>query len=349
MSSNYELYGDMSQRVMRLLAEFSDKQEVYSIDESFLILKGHQQLNNLGQIIRNKLWKWLGMPVCVGIASTKTLAKFANHCAKKEPLWNGVCNISSLSDMEVNQIMDRVEVGKVWGIGYKTASRLRLIKINSVLDLKLIKKSHIKKQFNINVERTIYELNQMPCFSVNVNPEIKKTIVSSRSFGSPVKSLGLLTEVITTFVTRAALKARQNNIVANYVYIFIGSSPFNKNSNYYANSIKVRILYSTNNTQLILASALSGLKIIFRPNISYIKCGVSLLGLEHETSQKNNLWTNETNKSINLIKVIDEINYKFDKKTLRLATQPINPIWGMRQKEKSPAFTTSWKNLLLVN
>ena len=348
LSSNYTLYADMSERVMRVLSEFTGHQEIYSIDECFLDLRGHRQLNDLGQEIRNKLWRWLGMPVCVGIAPTKTLAKFANHCAKKKLLWNGVCDLSNLVDSQVNKIMSKTEVGKIWGVGDKTAIKLKAININSALDLKLAQKKYIKDLFNINIEKIVYELNEVSCFPITPKPSIKKEIIVSRSFGHSVSTLKEMSEAVTTFTTRASLKARKQNTIASSVAVFINSSLFNKSINYYANTMKINLPVPSNSNHLILPSALFVLRSIFRSNINYTKCGVLLLGLESADSKQENLWLRESDKDLKLTKVIDEINCKFDKLSLRSAIQPTKPIWRLKQLKKSSAFTSSWKELIVA-
>jgi len=155
LSSNYPLYADISNRTMALLASFSPQQEVYSIDESFLDLSSNQKLNVTGQKIKKKLWQYLGMPVCVGIAPTKTLAKLANYCAKKQPEWSGVCDLSELPIIRIDNIMSKINVSEVWGVGNKTADKLKLIGIYSVLDLKKSDAIYIKNLFSVNLEKII--------------------------------------------------------------------------------------------------------------------------------------------------------------------------------------------------
>jgi len=166
LSSNYPLYADMSFRTMQVLSAFADLQEIYSIDECFLDLSGQKNLNVLGTLIRKRLSRWLGMPVCVGIAPTKTLAKFANHCAKTQDSWQGVCDFSKMKENEINQIMANVDVSKVWGVGAKTSAKLKKMDINSVLDLKLTNPAKINFYFNVNIERIVVELNRSICFPI---------------------------------------------------------------------------------------------------------------------------------------------------------------------------------------
>jgi len=343
LSSNYPLYADMSFRTMHVLSSFADLQEIYSIDECFLDLGGQKNLDAIGRLIRKRLLQWLGMPVCVGIAPTKTLAKFANHCAKTQENWRGVCDLSKIKESEINQIMANIDVSEVWGVGAKTSIKLKKMGINSVLDLKQTNPAKINLYFNVNIERTVVELNQSICFPVVTEAPKKNEILSSRSFGRPVSTIDMLSEAITTFLSRATFKARQQEMLASSVTLFIRSSPHK--DNYYANAIRIPLAFPTNHHNLILPLALEGLRAIFKPNIQYIKCGVLLSGLISESIQQKNLWLNFDNSSM---EVVDKINSKFNKKSVRLGTEPLNPEWQMKQSNKSRSFTTSWDELLVA-
>ena len=343
LSSNYPLYADMSFRTMHVLSSFADLQEIYSIDECFLDLGGQKNLDAIGRLIRKRLLQWLGMPVCVGIAPTKTLAKFANHCAKTQENWRGVCDLSKIKESEINQIMANIDVSEVWGVGVKTSIKLKKMGINSVLDLKQTNPAKINLYFNVNIERTVVELNQSICFPVVTEAPKKNEILSSRSFGRPVSTIEMLSEAITTFLSRATFKARRQEMLASSVTLFIRSSPHK--DNYYTNAIRIPLAFPTNHHNLILPLALEGLRAIFKPNIQYIKCGVLLSGLISESIQQKNLWLNFDNSSM---EVVDKINSKFNKKSVRLGTEPLNPEWQMRQLNKSRSFTTSWDELLVA-
>jgi DNA polymerase V len=349
LSSNYSLYADISNRTMILLASFSPQQEIYSIDECFLDLSGNRELNATGQIIKKKLWQYLDMPVCVGIAPTKTLAKLANYCAKKQPKWSGVCDLSELSTITIDNIMSKINVSEVWGVGNKTSDKLNSIGIYSVLDLKKSDAIYMKKKFNINLEKIIYELNKTICFPIESKTPLKKQIVTSRSFGRPIQRYNLLVEAITTFTARSAYKSRQQDTLAEYVSVFISSSPFQKKPYFYQNIITLKLPYPTSDTNLILSIALEGAQSIYKANIKYVKCGIILSGLADKNRSQDYLWPIETVERSRLTQAIDTINFKFDKQGIRLATQPINPIWKMKQSMKSQSFTTSWKELLVVN
>jgi len=349
LSSNYPLYADISSRVMRLVSEFTSHQEVYSIDECFINLAGHNDHQDIAATIKEKLWVNLRMPVCVGIGSTKVLAKFGNHCAKKQSDWNGICLTNLLSDEFINTVMNEFSVNKVWGVGEKMTQKLNLMNIYSVLDLKKSNAIHIKDELNINVARIIYELNGIICFPLEQGLTNRKQIVTSRSFGRAVSNYQGLVEAVTTFVAKATLKLRNQGSLCSKVSIFIRSSPFRKETHFYQNIITIPFTGPTSNTELILKESLKGLNIIYKHNILYVKCGIILSDLIDEKNSQRNLFLGDTKKDNNLIFIIDKINNRFNSDTLRLATQPLSPKWGMRQMKKSPSYTTSWNELLVVN
>ena len=208
---------------------------------------------------------------------------------------------------------------------------------------------HIKKKFSINLEKIIYELNGTICSPIDVRAPLKKQIISSRSFGHPIRKYNLLVEAITTFASIAAFKSRKQSTLAEYVTVFISSSPFKEKSHFYQNNVRLKLPYPTSDLKLILSMALQGIKIIYKADIEYAKCGVMLSGLIDSSQVQEHLWPTKNIKQSQLTQVIDDINFKFDKHSLRVATQPINPLWGMRQSKKSQSFTTSWDELLLVN
>ena len=349
LSSNYPLYADISSRVMRLVSEFTDHQEVYSIDECFINLAGHNNHQDIAATIKEKLWMNLRMPVCVGIGPTKVLAKFGNHCAKKQSDWNGICLTNLLSDKFINAVMNEFSVNKVWGVGEKLTQKLNSMNIYSVLDLKKSNAIYIKSKLNINISRIIYELNGIICFPLGQGLTKRKQIITSRSFGRAVSNYQGLVEAVTTFVVKATLKLRSQGLLCSKVSVFVGSSPFRKETYFYQNIITIPFADPTSNTKLILKKGLEALSVIYKRDISYIKCGVILSDLMDGESSQRIFSFVDVKKDANLIFVIDKINNRFDSNTLRLATQPLSPSWGMRQMRKSYSYTTSWKELLVVN
>jgi DNA polymerase V len=349
LSSNYPLYADISSRAMKLISEFTDYQEIYSIDECFINFSGYKNHQNIAAVIKKELWVNLRMPVCIGIGPTKVLAKFANHCAKKQSNWNGVCSTNLLTDNCLNDLLDKFSVNEVWGVGKNLTQKLNEMNLNSVLDLKKSNAIFIKSRLNINVARIIYELNGIICFPLEQGLTKKKQIVTSRSFGRKISNYQGLVEAVTTFVVKAALKLRNQDSLCAKVSVFIRSSPFEKEAHFYQNIVTVSFADPISNTYLILKAALKGLKSIYRHDILYVKCGIILSDLIDEKSSQGKLCFVNVRKDNNLTFIIDKINNRFDRNTLRLATQPLSPSWGMRQLKKSPSYTTSWKELLVVN
>ena len=349
LSSNYPLYADLSSRVMRLISGFTNHQEVYSIDECFISLDEHKDPRNIAMVVKEKLWADLRMPVCVGIGPTKVLAKFGNHCAKKQKKWDGVFATYLLSEACLNEMMDVFSVGEVWGVGDKLKQKLELINIKTVLDLKGSDVISIKNTLNVNVGRIVHELNGIHCFPLEQVAPKKKQIITSRSFGKTVTDYPQLVEAVTTFVVRATLKLRSQDTLCSKVSVFISSSPFIRDSNYYHNLTTVGLANPTSNTGLILKGSLEGLRSIYKNNIAYVKCGVILSGLINSENSQDNLWPVDDKRKGDLVFVMDKINNRFNGSTLRLGTQPLYPTWGAKKKKKSPSYTTSWKELLVVS
>ena len=349
LSSNYPLYADISSRVMKLISEFTDYQEIYSIDECFISLIGYKNHQDIAATIKKKLWINLRMPVCIGIGPTKVLAKFGNHCAKKQSNWNGICSTNLLPNNYFNDLLNQFSVNEVWGVGKNLTQKLNEMNVYSVLDLKKSNAVLIKSRLNINVTRIIYELNGIICFPLEQGLAKKKQIVTSRSFGRAISNYQGLVEAVTTFVVKATLKLRNQDSLCTKVSVFIRSSPFKKEVYFYQNIITIPFADPTSDTELILKAGLKGLNVIYRRDILYVKCGIILSDLiDKESSQRKLCFVNEK-KDNNLTFIIDKINNRFDSNTLRLATQPLSPSWGMKQLKKSRSYTTSWKELLVAN
>jgi len=234
-SSNYALYADMSNRVMSILSMFSPEQEIYSIDECFLDLTGFKRHSHTGygQKIRKRIKQWTGLPVCVGIGSTKTLAKLANHIAKKNLEFNGVCDLNSLSPQQQEDWFSKIEVGEIWGVGRRLAPKLHEIGIKTVWDLQTASPSQLRARFSVVMEKIIREINGTSCIELEeINPP-KKQIVSSRSFGIPVSDLASLEESVSLYISRATEKLRRQQSYAGSVHVSIRTSPFNEKEPYY--------------------------------------------------------------------------------------------------------------------
>ncbi len=351
-SSNYVLYADMSNRVMSILAMFSPNQEIYSIDECFLDLTGFRKQNLIlyGQHIRQRIKQWTGLPVCVGIGSTKTLAKLANHIAKKNPEFNGVCDLNGMSLCQQEDWFSKIEVGEIWGIGRRLAPKLHEIGIKTVLDLKTASTSQLRARFSVVMEKTIREINGTACIELEeINPP-KKQIVSSRSFGIPVSDLASLEESVSLYISRAAEKLRSKQSYAGSVHVSIRTSPFNEKDPYYANSMTISLPRQTDDTRLLTKVALWGLRKIYRRGYQYQKAGVMLSELVPRQYRQLDLFGSASadTKSSQLMSIIDQINARMGRGTLKLASEGYKQPWRMKQGNKSPNYTTNWDELICI-
>ena len=349
LSSNYPLYADMSNRVMSILHAFSPNQEVYSIDESFLDLSGFgsRDLIQYGQQMRKRILKWTGLPVSVGIASTKTLSKLANHCAKKRPAFNGVCNFNTMPDLELDALLAQLDVGEIWGIGRKLAPQLQALGFNSALDLKRANPQRIRQKFSVVMEKTIRELNGTVCIELEEISPPKQQIISSRSFGYAVCDYNSLAESITLYVCSAAEKLRRQHCFSGSVYIYIRTSPFKPNDPFYSNGMTIPLTYPTDDSRQLVNAALWGLKKIYKPNYNYAKAGVMLGEIVSKLRVQTDLFSqNEASpKSEALMAAMDNINRKMGKASIKLASEGFKRPWRMKQGNKSPSYTTRWEDL----
>ncbi|MEI6166302.1 MAG: Y-family DNA polymerase [bacterium] len=347
-SSNYALYADMSNRVMSILAQYSPCQEVYSIDECFLDLTGSpcRDLQEQGQAIRERIRQWTGLPVCVGMASTKTLAKLANHIAKKNPQFGGVCDLNAMSDEERDNWFGGLGVGEVWGVGRRLTPKLAELGIQSVLDLKRAEPARLRSHFSVMMEKTNRELNGRVCIEMEEITPPKKQIMSSRSFGVPVSDLQSLEESVALYVSRAAEKLRRQKSYAGSLQVSIRTSPFNPAIPYYGNSITLSLPTPTDDTLQLTKVALWGLARIYRPGFRYQKAGVMLSELVPPSAVQPDLFAGRTDsRSRVLMGVLDGVNRKLGRGTLHSAREGFTQPWKMKQDHKSPGYTTRWDEL----
>jgi len=353
LSSNYALYADMSNRVMSILREYSPEQEIYSIDESFLDLTSFKRrdLIQYAQHMRKRILQWTGLPVCVGIGATKTLAKLANHCAKKRPQLNGVCNFNTMATYDLDQLLAEIEVGEIWGVGRKLAPKLAALGYQSALDLKQASPEALRQQFSVVMEKTIRELNGTVCIELEEISPPKKQILSSRSFGHPVRDYNSLAESITLYMSRAAEKLRRQQSFAGSAYVYIRTSPFKPDDPFYSNGLTIPLPTPTDDTRQLVNVVLWGLKQIYRPNFNYAKAGVMLSELVPAQGVQTDLFSpmQSTLKSDALMATIDQINRKMGKDAIKLASEGFRRPWKMKQENKSPSYTTSWEGVPVVS
>lgn len=351
LSSNYALYADMSNRVMTTLNDFSPNQEVYSIDECFLDLTGfNRDLKAYGQEMRGRILKWTGLPVCVGVGSTKTLAKLANHIAKKQSQFDGVCNLNQLTEDELNKVFSNIEVGEVWGVGRRLASKLKVLGINTVLDLKRADPEYIRGQFSVVMAKTVSELNGTVCIELEEISPPRKQILSSRSFGHTVRDFNSLAESITLYMSRAAEKLRKQNSFAGSVHVYIRTSPFKLDEPHYSNGMTIPMPSPTDDSSQLVKISLWALKRIYRPGFNYAKAGVMLSEIVPKAGIQNDLFSQPVSnqKSEALMSAMDDINRKMGRESIKLASEGFKRPWKMRQENKSPNYTTDWSGLVRI-
>ena len=343
-SSNYTLYADISNRVMSVLAEFSPQQEIYSIDECFLDLDGfpHLQYSDYGQHIRATIKQWLGLPVCVGIGVSKTLAKLANHIAKKRSAYAGVCDLSSLPAVARERLLARIAVGEVWGVGARTAARLATLGIVSVLDLQRAAPKAMRAQFGVVLERTVAELNGEACHTLETLAPPRQQIMVSRSFGSAVHTLEGLQQAVTAHVTRAAEKLRRQLGLAGAVQVFIRTNPFKPAASQYQRGLLVPLALPSDDTRQLLRAAQAGLQHIYRPGYAYQKAGIVLTELIPAAHRPRSLFDDPVAqaRSNALMRTLDSINAKMGRHSLRLLGEGRDKSGGVRRERVSRHYTT---------
>lgn len=346
-SSNYALYADLSSRVMRTLEEMAPRVEVYSIDEAFLDLTGIESVLSLvefGQQVRERIGHWIGITVCVGIAPTKTLAKLANHAAKKYPATQGVVDLTNPDRQR--RLLALVPVDDVWGVGRRLSKRLNALGITTALDLANASPRAIRDQFSVVLERTVRELNGESCIELEEIPPTKKQIVCSRSFGVKVTHFELLREAVCEYATRATEKLRKEQQQAKVLTVFIRTNPFKDNEPQYSNSASGELLIPSCDTRDFIELANHLLKRIWKDGFRYAKAGVMLsdfydpgmfqLGLFDDISTRSN--------SQQLMSVLDTINQSGAGKVF-FAGQGTKKDWSMKREHLSPAYTTRWDQL----
>jgi len=355
LSSNYELYASMSNWVVDVLRDFTPELEVYSIDESFLSLEGMTGISQgdlvaYGQQIRQRIAQWVGLPVCVGIGPTKTLAKFANHLAKKNFLFQGVCDISVLSHEEQDQWMASNPVGEVWGVGRRISKRLESMGINTVLDLRRADPEHIRRAFNVVLQKTIEELNGTSCLPLELMAPAKQQIMSSRSFGQPVCDLDELEEAVATYISRAAEKLRAQQSVAGTVTVAIMTNRFKEYAPQYHRSLVVSLPEPTADSRVLAAYAIRALKHMYRSGYEYKKAAVMLSELQPVGQRQACLWDDATDeaareRSRRLMGVLDEVNARFGRGAVQLGAMGTKLAWTMKRGRVSPRYTTRWADV----
>ena len=334
-SSNYSLYGDISRRVMKTLKQFSPQMEIYSIDEAFLNLSSirDENLFEHGNKIRKTVLKWTGIPTSIGIATTKTLSKAANYIAKKEQ--SGIVNL--INTKQIDQILKEIEINEVWGVGRQLTKFYIKNGIHTAYQLKNMHNNWIKKNTNVLGSRTAMELKGIPCVSLKEHQEKRKNCCVSRSFGRKVTKLEELSESVTTHCLNAAEKIRSDNQTTKRITVFIRTSPFQKDKNYYANSKDIDLPVRTNDSIELVKQALIALQYIYRKGYKYQKAGIIFSGLNEVDIYKKNLFSsiNNEEKRKKLMKAIDYTNIKYGRHALSIAQAGLRKKWNIKRQHSS--------------
>lgn len=349
-SSNYTLYGDISERVMKTLSLFIPRMEIYSIDEAFLDMSEleYTDLIALGTTIRKTIMQHIGIPVTIGIAPTKTLAKMANRYAKKKCKDTGV--YYAANQRLINEMLAFTDVEDIWGIGKQYALLLRKNGFTTARDVVNIPAEWIRDNLTVVGLRMWNELSGVPCMEWEFEPKKKKNICTSRSFGSLTNNYSIVREAVSNYAAACAVKLRKEQSVCRSVNVFISTNPHKAEHNQYSHSITIQCDTPTNLTREIIGYALKGLEIIFKPaDYYYMKCGVMVLSLVPETMVQLNIFDKaDRTKDKMLAKVMDEVNNEMGKDTVRMAVQRFDSRYRLRAEKLSKKYTTDFNEILKV-
>lgn len=323
LSSNYTLYAEMSRRFHKVLGTYvtESEQEIYSIDECFLDLTDYYEnfnLSSYAQDMRITILKWIGLPCCVGIGSSKTEAKIANHIAKKYPAFNSVCNLVDMDLCNKEAFLSEIDVSEVWGVGRKHSKKLQGMGINSVFDLACTDPREMKKKFSIVMARTVAELQSISCIEIEDTPSSKKQIIKSCSFGAKVTELNDLKEAIGMHAQEACKRLRDDESLCGYLIVFVQSNVFDESAPFYNKSISGGFSEPTDCAMDLVKAATRMVGEIFKEGVKYKKCGVILTGLEPKSGHTYDLLTDfeMIEKKERLMKTLEGVHQKYGKKKL---------------------------------
>lgn len=346
-SSNYTLYADISNRVMRVMAEMLPGIEVYSIDEAWGDMTGVADPAELGRSIRNRLAHEIGMPVGVGISTTKTLAKLANWAAKK---WKATGGVLDLTDpIRQEKLLRLAPVSEVWGVGHRSAAKLAALNISTAWELAQFDIGTLRKSFGVTMERTARELRGVSCIGFNDGPPPKEAICSSKMFGARQKDLPPIREALAAYVARAAEKLRAQNSLCSTIQVGLQTQLADRNGPRYADAITLALPSPTDDTREILALAQRGLGQIYRPGYPFSKCSILLMNLSQRGELTPDLFAPKPRHGTQqLMAVIDQINRREGRDTVRIGRVPATPVWAMRREMLSQRYTTRWEEVIGV-
>lgn len=349
-SSNYTLYGDMSNRVMTTLREFTPSLEIYSIDEAFLDFSGFEAIGMLDHAatMRKTVLQNTGIPVSVGIASTKTLAKIANRVVKKKKLPEGVLFLQD--ERYVKRALQITEIEDVWGVGRRYSKKLRYYGINTAYDLTLKSDSWVKKEMSVVGLRMVKELRGEPCLDLDLVRQAKKSIVTSRSFGTLIDDYANLAEAVSNFAASCAAKLRLESSRCSLITVFLTTNPFRENDPQYSNGLTINLTTPSNYTPEIIDTALKALKAIYLKGYRYKKAGVMVSAITPDTDIQLSLFSSkDISKEIALMSALDALNNRYGRNALRIAAQGYGSAWKLKQEKISPSYTTNIEDIIVAN
>ena len=357
-SSNYPLYGDMSRRVMETLRNLTHDIEVYSIDEAFAELSSHthKNLDEYGRIIKKTIYQWTGIPVSVGIASSKTLAKIANETAKRNPVYDGVLNLCNHTDK--NTILKKLPLQKIWGIGQGLTVRLNRYSIETAYDLKktIENKRWVRKHLNVTGLRTVLELNGLPCMKLSEALESRKGILTSRMFGKPLYDLKPIQEAVATYISRGAEKLRAQNSVASNLQVTLIGDKFKNPKSKYKYSVYTSFNVPTAHTPTLIRAGKKLTESVYLPNTKYKKAAIMLTGLVPHSEVQMDLFDPDlySQQQFRLMECIDRINTKHGRNMAAFAATGLHRKddeevqWKMNQNYLSQRYTTQWNDIMIA-
>ncbi len=346
-SSNYTLYGDLSARVVEVLRRFTPDLEIYSIDEAFLCFDGFRDPEAHAQDLRRTVLQWTGIPVSVGIAPTKTLAKVANRLAKKGQGRDGVHAL--ISEAEQTRALAQLDLTDLWGVAGRLAKRLAELGISTPLQLREADPAILRTHLGVVVQRMAMELRGVPCQSLTLAAPANKTIIASRSFGRPVTDRHELDEAVAAHIARAAEKLRRQSLAASAVMVFAHTNPFREQDAQYSASRTIGLPVASADTITLTRAALHAAAQIWRPGYRYKKAGITLLDLCAASAVQGDLWTGpDSPRRQALMRAVDRINAGHGRDTMRLAASGIRRGWSLRAERRSPRYTTDWDEILCV-
>lgn len=356
LSSNYALYAEMSRRFMNILGQFvaPSEQEIYSIDECFLELTAYAaqyDLTDYAQTMRQRVLKWIGLPSCIGIGASKTEAKIANHLAKKNPFFQGVCNLAEMDLTAKEQLFQQIDVSEVWGVGHKNAERLRKLGIHTVFDLATASPEYIRKHFSVVMQRTVLELQGVSCLEIDAVVEDKKQIIASRSFGQRITALDDLQEAIGHHCQNAVSRLRAQRCCCAAMQVFVRSNPFDAKQAFYRQSRIYNFEQPTDDVFQIIRVATQLMQQMYCEGVAFKKCGVTLMAISPKSGHQADLLSDAQTDPAHeqLMQTMSQLQAKYGKKHIAIGASAIaNRPWLMNRGHVSPNYF-QWGSLLRVN